>query len=136
MKFLDQSRFAQTWLANDHHQLAIALARPLPAPQQHRHFVVAADQRREIALPGAPTAAARANEPEQRRRLGHALERVGAAVFCHKQSGDLPLHARSDQNRARLGQRLHPRRDIGDIAVNLAGSIHNRRTGFETDTGG
>ena len=103
---------------------------------QHRHFVVAADQRREIALPGAAAAAARAHEPEQRRRLGHALERMRAALFGDKQSGDLALHPRRDQNRAGFGQRLHPRRDVGDVAVNLARRIHHRRAGFEPDAGG
>ena len=69
VKFLDQARFTEPRLADDHHQLAVALPRPLPAPQQHRHFIVAADQRREIALRRAPAAAARAHQPEQRRRL-------------------------------------------------------------------
>ena len=136
MKFLDQARFAQARLADDQHQLAVALPRPLPAPHQHRHFVVAADERREMALPGAAAAAARAHQPEQHRRLGHALERVRAALFGHKQAGDLALHPRRDQNRARLGQRLHPRRDVGDVAVNLARRIDHRRTGFEADAGG
>ena len=118
------------------HQLAVALPRPLPAPQQHRHFVVAADQRRELALSGAASATARAHKPEQSRRLGHALERVRAALFGDEQAGDLALHPRRDQNRARLGERLHPRRDVGDVAVNLARRIDHRRTGFEPDAGG
>jgi hypothetical protein len=40
---------------------------------------------------------------------------------------------RGDQNRAGLGQRLHPRRDVGHIAIDLAGRIHHRRAGFEAD---
>jgi hypothetical protein len=44
MKFLDQARFAQAGLANDHDQLGISVSRPLPAPHQHRHFVVATDE--------------------------------------------------------------------------------------------
>ena len=74
----------------------------MPAPQEHGHLVVAADERREIALPGAASAAAGADEPEQRRRLGHALERLRAALFRHEKSGDLALHPRGDQHRARL----------------------------------
>ena len=135
MKFLDQAGFAEPRLADDQHQLAVALPRPLPAPHQHRHFVVAADERREIARAGAAPAAARADEPEQSHRLGHALERVRAALFGDEQPGDLALHPRGDQNRARLGQRLHPRRDIGDVAENLARRIHHRGTGFEADAG-
>ena len=59
-----------------------------------------------------------------------------AALFRDEQPGDLALHPRRDQDRARLGQRLHPRRDISDVAVNLACRIHHRRTGFEADAGG
>ena len=59
-----------------------------------------------------------------------------AALFGDKQSGDLALHPRRDQDRARFGQRLHPRRDVGDVAVNLAGGIDHRRAGFEPDAGG
>ena len=51
-------------------------------------------------------------------------------------AGDLALHPRRDQNRARLGQRLYPRRDVGHVAVNLAGCIHDRRAGFQPDAGG
>ena len=117
------------------HQLPVALTRPFPAPHQHRHFVIAADERREIALPGAAAATARTHEPEQRRRLGYAFERMRAALFRHKQAGDLALHSRGDQHRARLGQRLHPRGNVGDVAVNLAGRIYHRRAGFEPDAG-
>jgi hypothetical protein len=46
-------------------------------------------------------------------------------------AGDLALHPRGDQNRARLSQRLHPGRDVGDIALNLVGRIHHCRAGFE-----
>ena len=135
MKFLDQARFTEPRLADDHHQLAVALPRPLPAPQQHRHFVVAADERREIALRRAAAAAARPHQPEQRRRLGHALERMRAALFRDEQPGDLALHPRRDQHRAGLGQRLDAGRDVGDVAVNLAGRIDHRRPGFEPDAG-
>ena len=57
-----------------------------------RDFVVAAHKRCEMALPGAASAAARANEPEQRHRLGHAFEFVAAALLGNKQAGDLALH--------------------------------------------
>ena len=51
VKFLDQARLAQARLADDQHQLPVALPRPLPAPHQHGDFLVAADERREMALP-------------------------------------------------------------------------------------
>jgi hypothetical protein len=62
------------------------------------------------------SAAAGANEPEQRRRLGHALERMRAALLGSEEAGDLALHPRGDQNRARLSQRRRLGRDVGNIA--------------------
>ena len=59
-----------------------------------------------------------------------------ATLFRNEQAGDLTLHSRRDQDRTRLGQRLHPRSDIGDVAVNLARRIEHRRPGFEADAGG
>ena len=59
-----------------------------------------------------------------------------AALFGHKEASDLALHLRSNQNRAGLGQRLHPRSDISHVAINLASRIEHRRTGFETNAGG
>ena len=58
-----------------------------------------------------------------------------AALFRHKQPGDLTLHPRRDQDRARLGQRLHPRGNVGDVAINLAARIENGRAGFKADAG-
>jgi hypothetical protein len=66
---------------------------------------------------GAASAAARANEPEESRRLGDSLERVSAALLDHEQAGDLALDLCGDQHPARLGQRLHPRRDVDDVAI-------------------
>ena len=97
MKFLDQAGFAESRLADDQHQLPVALPRPLPAPHQHGDFLVAADQRREMALPRAASAAARSHEPEQRHRLGHAFELMAAALLGDKQAGDLTLDPRCHQ---------------------------------------
>ena len=58
-----------------------------------------------------------------------------AALFRHKQPGDLTLHPRRDQDRARLGQRLHPRGNVGDVAINLAARIEDGGTGFKADAG-
>jgi hypothetical protein len=136
MKFLDEARFTQAGLADDHHQLPVALPRPLPAPRQHGDFVVAADERRKPARTGAAAAAAGADEPEQKRRLRDALERMAAALFGDEQAGDLLLHPRRDQDGTGLGQRLHPRGDIRDVAVDLAYRIHHRGAGVEPDARG
>jgi len=136
MKLLDQARLAEPRLANDLHQLAVALTRPLPAPHQHCDFLVAADQRREIARPRAASAAARPHQPEQSHRLGHAFEFMAAALLGDEQASDLALHPRRDHDRARLGERLHPRRDVGGVAEDLARRIHYHRTSFDADAGG
>ena len=113
---------------------------PCRARSQRRSSIAISSSRPtsgvRLRCAGAAAAAARAHEPEQRRRLGHALERVRAALLRDEQAGDLALHPRRDQHRARLGQRLHPRRDVGDVAVNLARRIDHRRTGFQPDAGG
>jgi hypothetical protein len=64
MEFLNEPRLADPRLADDQHQLAVALPRPLPAPHQHRDFLIATHQRRQTALPCATSAAARPHEPE------------------------------------------------------------------------
>jgi hypothetical protein len=122
--------------ADDQHQLAVTLPRPFPPPQQHRYFLVTANKRREIALRRSASAAACAHQLEQRGRLRDALERVRASLLGDEEARDLALNPRRDQNRAGLGQRLHPRRDVGDVPVNLARRVHHCRTGFETDAGG
>jgi hypothetical protein len=136
MKFLDQTRFTEPRLANDQHKLAVALTRPLPAPHQHRYFLVAAHQRREITRAGTASAAACPHQPKQSHRLRYALQRVTAALLGDKQAGDLALHPRRDQNRARFGQRLNPRRSVGGIAEDLARRIHHHRTSFDADAAG
>src|SRR5215467_4753525 len=103
MKFFDQARFTQAWLADDQHQLALALPRTLPAPHQYGDFLIATHKRGQMTLPGAAPAAARTDKPEQRRRLGHPLERMRAALLGDEEAGHLSLHPRGDQNRAGLG---------------------------------
>jgi hypothetical protein len=100
--------------------LSIALPRPFPAPVQRGDFLVAAHERREMALSCAPSAAARPNEPEQRHRLRHALEGMAAALLGDEPAGDLALHPHRDHDRARLGQLLRPRCDVRYVAENLA----------------
>jgi hypothetical protein len=64
VQFLDQARLAQPRLADDQHQLPVALPRSLPLPHQYGEFLVAADERREMALPSPASATARPHEPE------------------------------------------------------------------------
>ena len=78
-EFLDQARLAEARLADDHDELALAPARAVPAPEQHRHLVLAADERRQRPLAGPAAGAARAHDAKERRRFGRAFERMRAA---------------------------------------------------------
>ena len=86
-----------------------------------------------MALACAASATARPYKPEQRHRLWHAFQFMGAALLGDKQTGDLALHPRCHYDRAWLRQRLHPRRRVGRIAVNLARRIDHYRAGFDAD---
>jgi hypothetical protein len=59
---------------------------------------------RKLTHAGAASGAARADEPEQRRRLGDSLKRMRAALLGDEEAGDLALRPRGDQNRAELGE--------------------------------
>ena len=104
VKFLDHAGFTHA-----QHQLPFALPRSLPAPQQHGNFFFAADERREMPLPRAASAAARTHNPNQRHRLRHAFELMAAALLGDEKAGDLALHLRRDDDRAGLGQSLAQR---------------------------
>ena len=115
--------------------MSLTLTRPLPAPHQHGDFFIPAYKRSEIALAQAAAAATRPNESKQCSRLWDPFEQMRAALFRHKQPGDLPLHPPRYQYRARLGQRLHPRGNVGDVATNLAARVEDGGTGLKADTG-
>ena len=66
---------------------------------------------------------------------GTPLSVVCAALFRHKEPGDLTLHPPGDQDRARLGQRLHARSNVGDVAIDLAARIKDGGAGFKADAG-
>ncbi len=48
----------------------------------------------------------------------------------------LSLDIQGDEDRARLGLRLHPRGDIGRVAEHLAGRFHDDRPGLDADARG
>ena len=135
-ELLDQARLADAGLADDLDELAFACERAQPAARQQRDLVLAADERRQGPRPAAAAAAARAHDAIERQRRGRALEFVRAPVLDDEEARDLALHARGDQHRSRLGQRLHPGRDIGRVAENLAGRIHHHRPCRNADSGG
>src|SRR5262249_25202234 len=115
MEFLYEPRLAQSRLADDQHQLAVALPRPLPAPPQHGDFLITTRQRRETALPGAASAAARPHDPIKDYRLGHPFEVMAATLLGDKQPRDLALHSRRDHHCAGFGQSLRPRSDVRHV---------------------
>ena len=132
-KFLDQARLAEARFADNLHELALALPRALPAPQQHRDFLLAPDQRRQRALPGAPPAAARAHDAVEHRRLRHALQRLRAAILGDEQPRDLPPDSCRGPDRSGLRRRLHAGGDIGRVAEHLTLGIDHYRAGLYAD---
>ena len=59
-----------------------------------------------------------------------------ALVLDDEQPRSLPLHARSDEHRARFGCGLHPCGDVRRIAEHLAASFHDDRPGLNADARG
>src|SRR5262245_48710705 len=96
VKFLNEPRLTDPRLADDQHQLAVALPRPLPAPRQHGDLFLAADERREIALSRTPAAAARPYKLEQRHRLRHAFQFMRPALLGDEQASDLAVYTRGE----------------------------------------
>src|SRR6516162_7137080 len=58
---------------------------------------------------------------------------MAAAFFNDEQTGDLVLYPRRHYDRAWLRHRLHPRRNVRRIAVNLARRIDHDRAGLNPD---
>src|SRR5262245_41080667 len=135
VKFLNEPRLADPRLADDQHQLAITLPRPLPAPRHHGDLFLAADERREIALSRTPAPAARPYKLEQPYRLWAPFQVMAAAFLSDKKAGDLALHTRRYHDCAWFCQRLYARGNVGDVAINLAARVDDSRTGFKTDAG-
>ncbi len=135
-KFLDQTRLADAGLADDLDELTLAFERARPAAHEQGEFVLAPDERRQGARPAAPAAAARPHDAIERDRRRHALEVMRALVFGDEKPGGLPLHARGDEHRSRLGRGLHPRGDVGRLAEHFAGRVDHDLPGLEADARG
>jgi hypothetical protein len=69
---LPNLRLAESRLADNHRQLSVTLPRSFPPAHQHGDFFLATDERREVALPRAASAAACPNQSKQRHWLWHA----------------------------------------------------------------
>ena len=97
-KLLDEPRLADAGLADDEHELALASRAPAPSAGARGRAPPRA--RRAGVRARAPTrrAAARAHDAKERHRLGHAFERMRAAVLGDKQPGGLPLNGRGDEH--------------------------------------
>ena len=80
----------------------------------------AADQRRRRARAAASAAAAGAHDAVELRLFGHAFQFMLALVLGDEQARDLPVHAARDPYFSGRGGALHPRGDVGRLAVHLA----------------
>ena len=96
----------------------------------------AADQRRRRARAAASPAAAGAHDAVELRLFGHAFQFMRALVLGDEQPGDLPVHAQRDPYFSGRGGALHPRGDVGRLAVDLADGIDHDPPAVEPDAGG
>ena len=105
---------------DEQHHLALAVLGLLPALEQQRELLLAADQRRqagalqrlEAALGRGPRRATR----QAAHRLGEALERLRPEIVELEQAADQPPGRLGDHDAARLGQRLQPGREVRRLA--------------------
>jgi hypothetical protein len=103
----------------------VALPRPLPAPIEHGDFFFPADERREMPLPRAASAAARTHNPNQRHRLRHAFELMAAALLDDEKAGDLALQLRRDD--VPPDSRTEPSGAVTELLGNVPAHLGNRR---------
>ena len=137
MELLHQPRLAEARLADDLNELALAgLARAPSAACMSASSSSRPTNGVSARGAAAPSAAARPHDAIERHRRRHALELMGALVLGDEQPGRLPLHARGDEHRPRLGRGLHPRRDVRRVAEHFAGRVDDDGARVEADAGG
>ena len=81
---------------DEQHDLALAVLGPLPAIEQQRHLLLAADERREarrLARLEPALGAALASTRQAVHRLGEALEALRAEIGELEQAADQPARA-------------------------------------------
>src|SRR5215469_5443471 len=93
-------------LADDQHQLPVALPCPLPPPHQHGDFLMAADEGRKLTHPGAASAAARPHNEEQVDGFGYAIQLARAPFLRDEEAWDLAQNVCGDERRLPLVKRL------------------------------
>ena len=131
----DEPRLADAGLADDQRELALAVARALPAPPEEIELLLPPHEpsRRSHA---SPPASACAHDAVERDWGRNAPERVRALVLGDEEARDLPLHGRSDDNGSRFGEGLDARGDVRRLAEDLAYRVDHDGTGVEADARG
>ena len=108
-QFLHQARLADSRLAGQQHHLAFAFFGLLPAAQQERDLLLAADQWGETrGVPCLETALGPpfSSDPPDCERLGEALKSPGSEVIQLEQGADKLSRDLADDHRSRLGEGL------------------------------
>ena len=116
---------ADTRLAAQHDDLALALLGDLPAPKQLRHLVVAPDEIGEAErMTRVETALRRslARDLPHLLGLGEALQLLRAEVDEFEQAAHQPAGRGADYDRARLGEGLDPCGKVGRLADDEIGN--------------
>jgi hypothetical protein len=107
---LREARLADAGLAGNQHDRALAALRLLPAPQQRRQLLVAADERRggraQRLEPALGPALAQYPRGLDRRRQTFDLDRP--EILIVEQAAGQPPRARPDHHGPRCRQRLQP----------------------------
>ena len=135
-ELLYQARLADAGLADDEHDLALAVLRQLPAVHQQAALLLAARERRQTACrrDGQPAAyPARPHDAIERHRLAHALEHLRASVLDDEYPGHDPLRRRRDDDRVGRGRALYPCRDVRRLAEDLAAIGDHHRSRVHAD---
>ena len=139
-ELLDQARLADARLPHHQHQLALTLARPLPAAKEQVEVIFAPHEGRQAAPRGpvrAPAHHGGLDDPIELERMLNPFKLLGTAILDHEPARDQLLHRGGNHHRVGLRGRLDPRGDVGCIAEDLgpftAALAHDHRAGLDSD---
>ena len=139
-EFLDQARLSDSRFANYKRELALPLARSLPATKQQSHIIFAPDKRCLDAKRWTVPASTRyrgLDRAIELDRMLDALELMRTAILDHEKARHQLLHRGGNHHRVGVGSRLHPRSDVGRIAEHIrpftTALAHDHRAGLDAD---
>src|SRR5215469_5438201 len=137
-KLMNQTRLADSGLAYNQHGLALAHGDPIKTVHKHPQFIVTSNEGRDCAS-GARQAIADPrwpNRADQFERLSDAFQRPGAQILKQEQSTDQMPSCGCNHDCPRLGDNLHPRRNVRRISEDIRHVVstftYHRRPGVDS----